>query len=174
MNYIGSSNSLQLYDSGAVVLQSKNATNLLIMSNNAGSPLILGSYASGRKAAACCVPLSDTCMAIWAVEYNSIGTRVDLRLGHYSTNYGIFYDFSTLNVGIHNDSPSERLDVNGYIKSSSGYKVGSFEVIHSSGGVIIQSYTDFNNAPYDTFAKDATSGDVYWRDQWGWTKVVDR
>lgn len=39
------------------------------------------------------------------------------------------------NVGIGTTSPSEKLDVSGYVKSSSGYKVGSIEVINSSGNI---------------------------------------
>lgn len=131
-NYTGTNNGIFLYDTGKTMIQSTNTGFLEIMTNNAGTPILLGSYASGRKASLCPIPLSDTVMAMCAVDRTSIGTKLDLRIGHFTSNCGIYYDVNTGNTGFHNDTPSERLDVNGYINSVSGLKIGTTEVLNSN------------------------------------------
>lgn len=179
-NAAAANNGLFLYNTGKVVLQSTGINNLEIMSNYAGAAVLIGSYTSGKSSALSFIPLSDSVMAFCAVDRTNVDTKRNLRMGHWTANNGIFYDVSTDYTGFHNDSPAERLDVNGYVRASSGYKIGATEVINSSAQLVvptvIPSYTDFSDAPNFTFGRDATSGDLYFiynNAASGWIKIAD-
>lgn len=111
------------------IAASSNSSHLLTSS---GYVHIFGNLAVDRKAAINIFNLSNTLACIYGTEYNNIANKVNTKFGDIVANRGIYYNWNDQKVGICNDIPTEKLDVNGFINAVSGLKIGGTSVIDST------------------------------------------